>query len=346
VRLGVADARAAHAAFTELQQSAAAARPEARLEGVTVEPMVRRRHGRELMVGVVHDEVFGPAISVGLGGVLVELLADSAVALPPLNRELAGDLLDRSRAGRYLGPFRGAPAADRRAVEDLLLRVSEMICELPWIGGLDLNPVVVDEQGVTVVDARIVLHPANPAARPYEHLAIHPYPQRLARTVVLPGNRAVTIRPIRPEDAVIEREFVRGLSEQSRYLRFMYAIADLTPAMLARFTQIDYDREMALIAVVADGTGEREIGVSRYTTLHGTDTCEFAIVIADDWQGSGLARQLLAALIDVAREQRLAVMQGVTLATNGRMLKLARALGFEVRPDPEDDELMAMRLEL
>ncbi|MBL8224657.1 MAG: bifunctional acetate--CoA ligase family protein/GNAT family N-acetyltransferase [Chromatiales bacterium] len=346
VRLGVADARAAHAAFTGLQQAAAAARPEARLEGVTVEPMVRRQHGRELMVGVVHDEVFGPAISVGLGGVLVELLADSAVALPPLNRELAGDLLDRSRAGRYLGPFRGAPAADRRAVEDLLLRVSEMICELPGIGGLDLNPVVADEHGVTVVDARIVLHHANPAARPYEHLAIHPYPQRLARTVVLPGNRAVTIRPIRPEDAVVERAFVRGLSEQSRYLRFMYAVAELTPVMLARFTQIDYDREMALIAVVADGTGEREIGVSRYTTLHGTDTCEFAIVIADDWQGSGLARQLLAALIDVAREQRLAVMQGVTLATNGRMLKLARALGFEVRPDPEDDELMAMRLEL
>lgn len=343
VRLGLADAAAVRRAAEEILAAAAAARPDARLDGVTVEPMVKPRHGRELMVGVVHDEVFGPAISVGLGGVLVELLADTAVALPPLNWELAGDLLDRTRAGRYLGPFRGAPAVDRDRVIQLLLRVSELVCELPGITELDLNPVVADEHGTTVVDARIVVRRVSPAARRYEHLAIHPYPAELARTVDLPGSRRVQIRPIRPEDAILERDFVRALSAQSRYLRFLYALPELTPGMLARFTQVDYDREMALVAVTGGDGSERQVGVARYTTGDDGTTGEFAIVIADDWQGTGLGRELLGSLVAIARERRLTTLAGVTLATNTRMRKLAAGLGFAIQPHPEDGELVLMR---
>jgi len=298
------------------------------------------------MVGVARDLVFGPVVSFGLGGTLVEVLGDSAVALPPLNPVLAEELVSRTRAARWLGPFRGAPAVDRAAVERLLLRVSEMACELPWLREMDLNPVIAGPDGLTVVDARIAVEWVNPSARPYEHMAIHPYPAALVQSLELADGTEVTLRPIRPEDAQVEREFVNGLSGQSRYLRFMYALSEITPAMLARFTQIDYDREMALVAVTTRDGREEEIGVARYAMLHDGESCEFAIVVGDAWQGKGLARRLLKALIEVARGRRLRVMHGVVLAENTRMLKLVRAVGFEVRPDPDDERLMRVRLDL
>src|SRR5512136_2777647 len=246
----------------------AIARPDARLEGVLVEPMYLERHGRELMIGVLRDPVFGPAISFGLGGTMVEVIHDRAVALPPLNPFLAHDLIRRTRASLALQPLRGAPAAAQEAVVDILLRVSEVVCEMPGVGSIDINPVIVTAQGAVVVDARIGVLRSSPTALPYRHMAIHPYPTGLEWPLDLPDGTRATIRPIRPEDAEIERDFVHRLSEQSRFLRFMFGLHDLTPAMLSRFTQIDYDREMALIVVqpLPDG-GERQIGVARYITL-------------------------------------------------------------------------------
>jgi GNAT superfamily N-acetyltransferase len=147
-------------------------------------------------------------------------------------------------------------------------------------------------------------------ARPYDHMAIHPYPSSLRDTMELPGGIVATIRPIRPEDAAIESAFVHGLSEQSKFLRFMFGLRDLTPAMLSRFTQIDYDRELALIAVIDTPQGEQQIGVVRYTTLPDEETCEFAIVVGDDWQGKGLARRMFTRLIEAARDRRIKVMTG------------------------------------
>ena len=346
VRLSIADARQLRREYQDLMVTVSRLAPRARIEGVSIETMWSGQRGRELLIGAIRDDIFGPTISFGLGGTMVEILQDRAVALPPLNRFLAEDLVARTRAAKYLGPFRGAPAADRRAVEDLLLRVSEMVCELPWLVELDLNPVMADENGVAVIDARVVVRWWSPSARPYDHMAIHPYPSTLVQAFDLPDGTAVTLRPIRPEDAVIEREFVNGLSEKSRYLRFMYAIQEISPAMLSRFTQIDYDREMAFVAIVEIGGREQEIGVARYTTLADGESCEFAIVISDRWQGKGLARRLLAALIEVARNRRLKQMRGVVLAENTRMLKLARAVGFEIHPDPADFNLMALLLVL
>jgi len=342
VRLGIADEATVRRAYRAMLREVAHARPDAKLEGVLIEPMYGLGEGRELMIGVVRDPVFGPAVSFGLGGLLVEVVRDRAVALPPLNSFLVQELIRRTRASIALQPLRGAPAADEAAVESMLLRVSELVCEMPDIGTLDMNPVIVTEAGAVVVDARLGVQRRDPAARRYDHMAIHPYPSALVERVVLEGGTMATIRPIRPEDAAIEAAFVHGLSEQSRFMRFMFAIHDLSPAQLSRFAQIDYDREMALIAVLDTPDGERQIGVARYVTLEDDTTCEFAIVVADEWQGRGLARRLFAMLIDIARDRRLKVMTGITLRENARMIELARAHGFAVTADEEDPTLSRM----
>ena len=346
VRLNLADQDNLRKVHALMMDSVAHARPDARIEGVLIEPMFRHRHGRELMIGVVRDPVFGPAISFGLGGTLVEVIRDRAVALPPLNAYLVRDLIRRTRAGQALQPLRGMPAANEPAVEEILLRVSELVCEMPDIGAIDLNPVVVTDEGAMVMDARIGVSRSSPTARPYQHMAIHPYPSGLVQRIELQGGVPATIRPIRPEDAAIESAFVHGLSEQSKFLRFMFTLHDLSPGMLSRFTQIDYDRELALVGVVESPDGEEQIGVARYITLEDEETCEFAIVVGDAWQGMGLARQLFGALIDAARDTRLKVMTGVTLRENSRMLELARANGFRLKTDEDDPSLVQMILEL
>jgi len=346
VRLGLATARQVRNVFQELMGSVARQLPEARINGVVVEPMWRGKHGRELMIGVVRDEVFGPVVSFGLGGTLVEVFRDREVALPPLNAFLVSRLISRTRAARLLKATRGAPAVDEAALKEMLLRVSEMACELPTIVEMDMNPVIASPDGVVAVDARIVVAPHNEAARPYEHMAIHPYPKEQVQRVDLSDGTEMTIRPIRPEDAIIERDFVNGLSERSRFFRFMYALSEITPEALSRFTQIDYDREMALIAVIRENGRERQIGVARYYTLPDHATCEFAIVVGDDWQARGVARRLMGALVESARAGRHTRMIGTVLTENRRMLKFVRSLGFRIETNPDDPQLMEVSLDL
>jgi acetyltransferase len=346
VRLGLSTAREVRNTYQELVGSVAALQPDAKIRGVVIEPMWKGRHARELMVGIVRDEVFGPVISFGMGGTMVEILRDREVALPPLNKFLVENLIDRTRAARLIEPMRGAPGVNRDALEDLLLRVSEMACELPGIVEMDLNPVIANGDGVVAVDARIMVARHSEAAMPYEHMAIHPYPRSLVEAVDLADGTHVTIRPIRPEDAVIEREFVSDLSERSRYFRFMYALTELTPELLSRFTQIDYDREMALIAVVESDGGEVQVGVARYNTLPDPASCEFAIVVGDEWQNRGIARSLMVALVKAARSRRYATMIGTVLKENTRMLRFTKSLGFTSEVDPEDPKLMIVTLDL
>jgi acetyltransferase len=313
---------------------------------VSIEPMVTKRNARELFVGVLHDEVFGPVISFGHGGTRIEVLRDRAVTLPPINIELARDAIARTRVSAMLGEFRGMPPIDMDALERVLIRVSEMVCELPWIREMDINPLLVDESGCVAVDARIILGDVLATATPYSHMAIHPYPARLEHVVNLPNGARVIIRPIRPEDADREADFVRGLSPETRYLRFMSTIKELPAPLLARLTQIDYDREMALVALTGDGDAEEQIGVCRYVVNPDGESCEFAIVIGDDWQRQGLARIMMNLLIETARERRLRVMEGVFLASNERMLRFVQSLGFHVNRDPEDSSLSLGELEL
>ncbi|MHB0983917.1 MAG: GNAT family N-acetyltransferase, partial [Thiobacillus sp.] len=257
--------------------------------------------------------------------------------LPPLNSYLARDLIQRTRVATLLGPFRNRPPVDMDALENVLLRLSEMVCELPWLAELDINPLLVDEHGALALDARIVIAPRVPTADRYGHMAIHPYPAHLVTHWQLPSGNDVVIRPIRPEDAELTQGFVKSLSAESRYFRFMDAVSELSPVALARLTQIDYTREMALLALTEIDGREVELGVARYAINPEGASCEFALVVNDQWQKQGIGHKLMDVLMDVARGKGVKVMEGEVLKTNRPMLKLVEALGFRIEPHPEDD---------
>jgi acetyltransferase len=336
VLLNITTAQAVRGAYRELLEQVQRNRPEARIEGVTVEKMYRSRNGRELMIGVISDQVFGPVISFGSGGTAVEVMQDSAVSLPPLNNRLAHDLIDRTRVARMLGEYRHMPPARLDALVDVLLRVSTMACELPWLKEMDINPLILDEHGIVAVDARIRVDFPRASTDPYHHMAIHPYPAHLVTRYQLPNGTDITIRPIRPEDAEIEQDFIRNLSEQSRYFRFMQNIHELTPQMLTRFTQIDYDQEMALIAVTEQEGQEEELAVGRYVTNSDGVSCEFALVVSDKWQRLGIGHRLMSLLIRIARDRGLESMEGEVLSGNTKMLGLMKSLDFRISNHPDD----------
>jgi acetyltransferase len=231
------------------------------------------------------------------------------------------------------------PPVDVSTLESVLLRVSEMVCELPEIRELDINPLIVDENGAVAVDARIVVDFPAPTKDRYAHMAIHPYPSHLVAGWQLPDGTNLTIRPIRPEDADIVQAFVRGLSEESRYFRFISTMRELSQTMLVRFTQIDYDREMALIAVLEANQQETEVGVCRYIINTDGQSCEFALAVADEWQRKGIGHKLMASLIDVARDKGLSSMEGEVLASNHSMLNLVTSLGFQVSATQDDPSI-------
>ncbi|MGB5492932.1 MAG: bifunctional acetate--CoA ligase family protein/GNAT family N-acetyltransferase [Sedimenticolaceae bacterium] len=347
VRLNIHEPRSVRTTFREIMESVKAQRPEARISGVSIEPMLERPHAREIMIGIAHDQVFGPVISFGAGGTAVEVFADSQVALPPLNEYLSTELIGRTRAARFLGRFRNLPEADMGKLTDALQRISEIACELPQVQELDVNPMLVDEDGVVAVDARIVVAEPETSTARYGHMAIHPYPTELETSWQLPDGTDICVRPIRPEDAEIEQDFVQNLSPESKYFRFMQSVDKLTPLMLARFTQIDYDREMALVAVLNQHTSDaRILGVARYISNPDRQSCEFALTVADAWQRKGVGRQLMQRLMAVARDRGIEIFQGEVLSNNTKMLRLCEQLGFHVGHGEHDPDVVEVRRHL
>jgi acetyltransferase len=346
VRLNISNAPAVRNAYHDIIDTVHKRRPDAKINGVSIEPFLSRPNGRELMIGVFRDPIFGPVITFGAGGFDVEIFSDRSVALPPLNRFLAKDLIDSTRAAKILGQFHNMPPADREAIKEVLLCISEMVCELPWIQELDLNPLIVDENGAIAADARIVIdHAASATGDRYAHMSIYPYPVHLIQEWQMNDGQVVTIRPIRPEDAEMEQEFVKAMSDESRYYRFMDTLRELTQTMLVRFTQIDYDREMALVATVAqevednvDGIEppEMQIGVARYVVNPDGESVEFALAVGDDWQKCGVGRKLMTALIECARMKGYRAVVGDVLSTNAKMFRLMTSLGFTIHPHPDD----------
>jgi len=328
VRLGLQNEEMVAAAFDEMLRQVRAARPEARIEGALVQPMLQFAHQREVLVGVATDPVFGPVISFGAGGIAVEAMSDTAIALPPLNAVLARELMSRPRMHRLLEGYRSVPAADLGALGALLCGVSRMACLLPWLKEMDLNPVLAHPGGAVIADARVVIDPAQPAraGEHYPHMAIHPYPAELEGEIAVAGGARLPVRPMRPEDAALEKRFFDGLSERSRYQRFMQHLSELSPHMLARFTQLDYDRELAL--VVLDAERSRFLAVGRYAPNEDGTTAEFALTVADDWQGKGIGRALLERLCQRARATGYTALYGYILDANREMLDLAARLGF------------------
>ena len=351
VALNIMSGASARDTFSDMVERVRKLQPRARINGVTVQKMAHAKRGREIYIGLVTDDPFGPVIVFGAGGTMIELIDDRAMELPPLNQFLARRLIERSRVAETLAEWRGASAIDMDALEQVLLRVSEMVCELPQLREMDINPIIVDESGAVAVDARIVIDstPVGASGRSthYNHLSILPYPTRYEQIWPLRGGGEYTVRPIHPDDAQMLQDLVHELSPESRYFRFVSCINELPPSMLARFTLIDYDREMALVAVVkersasADGEiveTERIVGVSRYITNPDQASCEFSLVVADDFCGRGLGSRLMESIMEVAREKGLAEVDGLVLASNAGMLKLMKGLGFAVKPFPDDPE--------
>ncbi len=346
VKLNIQGAQAVRGAYNEIIENVKRHSPEAQIDGVSIEPMIIKPNGRELMVGVSHDPIFGPIISFGAGGTLVEIMDDQSVSLPPLNGFLVKDLIERTRISKMLGAFRNMPPIDMEALESVLLRVSEMACELPMMMEMDINPLIVDEKGVLAADARVVVKFQPPSSERYSHMAIHPYPSHIVTNWQMADGTDVVIRPIRPEDAELEQQFVHDLSEESRYFRFMNSVHELSQQTLVRFTQIDYSREMALIAITDINGKELELGVTRYSINPDGESCEFALVIADNMHSKGLGQKLLSILIDLARSKGLRIMGSEVLSNNMNMLRLMKKLGFTIESNPEDEGVKIVRKQL
>ncbi len=347
VALNILNATAVRDTFTDMMQTVRRTRPEARINGITIQNMSSQQRGREVYIGLVTDDPFGPVIAFGAGGTMIELMNDRAMELPPLNQYLAQRLISRARVAETLGEWRGAPAVHMESLEQVLLRVSEMVCELPQLREMDINPLIVDASGALVVDARIVVEDTPPSARFYNHLAILPYPSQHEQVWPLRGGGECTVRPVHPNDATMLQQFVRDLSPESRYFRFVSSMHELPPGLLARFTLIDYDREMALVAVVreqqtdADGAlveVTRIVGVARYITNPDRTSCEFSLAVADGFSGRGLGTRLMLSIIEFAREKGLQEMVGLVLTQNPNMLKLMKNLGFSVKAYAEDPD--------
>lgn len=303
---------------------------EARLEGFSVQGMVRRTNGVELIVGAVTDPVFGPVMLFGSGGTAVEVVDDTVIGLPPLNMSLARQMVDRTRVARLLAGYRHRPAARADLVCDVLVRAARLMTDLESVESLDINPLLADEQGVTVLDARIQL--SDPDAEARKRPAIAPYPEHLVERLPF-GDGQITLRPIRPEDEPAHRDFFDSLSEEDIRFRFFGVIREPQHSELARFTQIDYEREMAFIAV---DDASRTLGVARIVKDSAGYRAEFAVVVRSNIKGRGLGRLLLEKLIAHCRQTGVEEVVGQVLQQNARMLGLARDLGFRIGPVDED----------
>ena len=345
VRLNLVNSRQLGNAYDEMLEQVAQVRPDAHIIGVNIQSMLRFPHQREALVGIKRDAVFGPVMAFGAGGIAVEALRDIALALPPLNPVLGETLIQATRIHSVLDGYREVPGVDRAALTDILLRVSMIACLLPWIEEMDLNPVLTHPKGAAVVDARIVINTNSPLTDlRYRHMAIFPYPLELEREIRLKDGSVLLVRPIRPDDADRERAFVAGMSDTSRYSRFQHSVSELSAEMIARFTQLDYDREMALIAV---DTGTDQIaGVSRYFPNPDRVSVEFAIAVSDAWQGRGLGMVLMKSLVNCAREAGYQRIDGSVLPGNLHMLRLADQLGFVAEESEEPNRTVRLVLPL
>jgi acetyltransferase len=344
VRLNLGTPAEVRAAAEAVIAQARARRPEARIEGVVVQPMIRRPVAHELILGLADDPTFGPVILFGAGGTAVEVVADKAVALPPLDLVLAHDLIGRTRVSRLLGGLRDHPAADLDAVAMALVRLAQLAADLPEIRELDVNPLLADAAGVVALDTRIVVAPA-PKTSPGDNprFALRPYPSSWDREETV-GPVRLRIRPIRPSDEALYPAFLGATSADDLRLRFFGGFGHVDHGTIARFTQIDYARAMAFVAIEPEA--DLLVGVSRLTTDPDGVEAEYAILVRSDWIGRGVGWALMRRLIDYARSEGLRRLRGDVLRRNERMLRMCRELGFAVEGHPEDGALMRVTLEL
>ena len=342
VRLGLDSAEAAETAAREILERVARVRPGARIDGFTVQPMVRRPNAHELILGMTVDETFGPMLMFGAGGVAVEGMKDTRQALPPLDLKLAHELMRGTRIHRLLQGYRDRPPARLDEVALALVRLGSLVIAHPEIRELDINPLLADENGVIALDARVRVQPAEAGEA---RLAIRPYPRELEETVAW-CDKLLLLRPIRPDDEARHLAFLQKLDPEDIRMRIFAVRRSIERTELARLTQIDYEREMAFIAVApgADGAPET-LGAVRAVTDPDNTRAEFGIIVRSDLKRLGLGHLMLDKMIRYCRGRGTRELTGDVLAGNADMLQLARTLGFETTPAPDGD-LVRLRLPL
>ena len=343
VRLNLETPDEVEAAARRMLDRVQAARPDARIEGFTVQAMIRRAAAIETIVGMIEDAQFGPVILFGRGGTMVEVANDKALALPPLNMKLAHELIAETRTSRYLDGHRGRPPADRDAIAVTLVKASQLVSDFAEIVEMDINPLLADDQGVIALDARMRVERAAPPGG--ARLAIPPYPAELEEWITLPGGRRLFLRPIRAEDEPAMQQAFRKLDPQDIRMRFFAPMGQLTHEIAARLTQIDYDRELALVAIEpGDKGGETLRGVVRIIADPDNRRAEYAVIVDSAIKGQGLGRVLMERAIARARRRGIGEIWGDVLRENRRMLQLCDELGF--RREAHPDEAGAVRVVL
>ncbi|VVE15363.1 GCN5 family acetyltransferase [Pandoraea iniqua] len=326
VVLNIETAEQALDAARQIRKRALAAKPDARVTGYSVQRMANGAEAFELIVGVATDSVFGPVLLFGQGGTAVEVIADRTIGLPPLNLNLARDMVARARVSKLIAGYRSRPAADHEAIYLTLVKLSQLVCDVPEIAELDINPLFADSRGVLALDARIVAR--KPVAPGHARLAIRPYPQELESTIDA-GGKPVRVRPIRPEDEPAYNQFFHTLTPQDVQFRYFGLIKELSHSQMARVTQIDYDRSMTFVATEKDDDGNtRLLGVVQALADPDNTVAEFAVTVSPAAQGRGLGRALMEHIVDYSRKRGTGELIGYVLTANTRMLTLARHLGF------------------
>lgn len=324
----------------EMLKRVKAARPEARLDGFMVQPMIHRPEAIELILGVNSDAVFGPVVMFGHGGTAVELMKDTALELPPLNDALARALVGRTLVSRLLQGYRDRKPADMGAIVETLIRLAELAADHAEIAEIDINPLLADSAGVIAVDARIRIAPAAHDAA--ERLSISPYPREFVSRELLADGTAVFLRPVRPEDEPMLKDIVAHMTPEDQRFRFFVPMRELSHQLAARLSQVDYDREVALLAHSADG--RTAFGVVRYSADPDNQRAEYAIALRSDWKARGLGHLLMTRLIEVARRRGIGMLVGDVLRENEAMLDLCRHLGFTVTAHPDDPAALRVTL--
>ncbi len=324
-------------AYERIMESAAKARPEARLEGVTVQSMVKSGYAVEMILGAKKDPTFGSVIMVGLGGVEAELFRDRSLGLPPLNERLARRMLESLKVWPLLLGYRGRPKLNIDRLVEVMIRLSYLVADYPEIRELDINPLLVSPMEVIALDARAVIDRSlvGRPVKPYSHLALRPYPEEYVRRTRLNDGTEVTLRPIKPEDEPLWMELLRSCSRETIYSRFRYFFFWESHEVAIRYCYIDYDREIAIVSELADGERKRLIGVGRLVADPMRETVEYAVLIGDAWQDKGLGSILTDYCLEISKDWGIKKMVAVTTSDNQRMLAVFRKRGFDLQPDPE-----------
>jgi len=319
-------------AFKEIMQRAKQYDPDADILGVTVQPMIKRQ-GYEVIIGAKADPLFGPVILFGMGGVGVELFKDFAIGIPPLNETLVRRMMEETKVYQLLKGYRNEPPANIKLLEEILVRFSQMLVDFPQLKEVDINPLFINEKEAFAFDARIVIDPEKVFKKfePHQHLVVTPYPTKYETLWRLRDGRTVILRPIKPEDEPLWLEMFQNFSEESIRYRFFQILKDTPHETRVRYCNIDYDREIAIVAELTEEGRKKILGVARVSIEPDGKTGEIAFIVADPWQGLGLGTKLVDFVLEICADMKLETIYAIMLADNYRAMGLMKKMGFKVK---------------